>query len=477
MVKEVTVSDRTPEQWRDKLSSDLRRRQADLVRLERYYRGDHPLPWAPSEVRDAYLALMKMARTNLCRLVVDTATERLRVTGVRFSGGTRGIDVWERHWQGNNLDLESRAVHESALKTRRGFALVWPNDDPTLPPSITPESPSQVIVEYEPGNRRQRLAGLKEFTDDVARKKYCTLWTPEKVYNWSADWYGIRQISAPVWVSWDDVPSGIYSEADNPMGEVPLVEFLAKPALTGEPMGELDGGIVDVQDRINKGIIDRMVTSNFASFPQKWVTGLEIPKDKNGRDIEPFKAAVNRMFQAEDETVKFGEFSVADLSGYLSAHERDVKDMAAMARMPATYLLGELGRVESGTGLTATETSLSEKCKERIDSLTESWEIVLRLSLKADGDDRASDLALAMVWKSTEQRSEAEKADAATKLIACGVPWRNVMEFLGYTDSEIEDMDRNRAEDAATNMLATPPAQVAALASAQPKVPLTPVTA
>lgn len=449
------MADRTPEQWRDKLSKDLRGRQADIARMESYYRGEHVLPWVPSEVRDAYLALLRMARTNLCRLVVDITAERLRATGIRFSGGVRGVDAWERHWQGNNLDLESRMVHESALKVRRGFVLVWPSDVKGAAPTITPEDPSQVIVEYEPGNRRVRRAGYKEFVDDVARKRYATLWTPEKVYNWSADWYGIRQISEPVWVGWDDAPAGIYSEADNPAGEVPLFEFLAKPALKGEPMGELDGGVTNVQDRINKGIADRLVTANFASFPQKWVTGLEIPQDENGQDVEPFKMAVNRLFMAEDPLVKFGEFSVADLTGYLASHDRDVRDMAVMTRIPATYLLGELGRVESGTGLTATETSLSEKCKERIDSLTETWEMALRLSLKLDNDERSTDTAMALAWKNTEHWSEAERADAATKLSTIGVPWRNVMEFLGYTDSEIEDMDNNRAEDAANGLLPT----------------------
>lgn len=452
----------TPEQWRDKLSMDLRARQSDITRLDRYYRGDHPLPWAPRDVRDAYLALMRMARTNLCRLIVDITSERLRVTGVRFSKGALGLDAWERYWQSNNLDIESRMVHESALKVRRGFVLVWPNEKDGLPPTITPEHPSQVIVEYEPGNRRNRLAGYKEFVDTTARKKFSTLWTSEKVYNWTADWYGIRQISSPVWGPWTDEDSGIYSEADNPLGEVPLVEFLAKPVLVGEPMGELDGGITDVQDRINKGILDRMVTSNFASFPQKWATGLEIPKDDKGRDVEPFKNAVNRLFTNENPEGKFGVFEVADLAGYLASHDRDVRDMAVMSRIPATYLLGELGRVESGTGLTATETSLSEKGKERIDSLTESWEVAMRLALKADNDPRSEDMAMAMVWKNTEHWSESERADAASKLVAVGVPWRNVMEFLGYTDSQIADMDRNRAEDAANGFLAQPPAVAAA---------------
>jgi hypothetical protein len=462
-----------PEVIRDRLLKELNSRRSDIDRLYSYYRGDHPLPWAPSEVRDAYLALMRMSRSNWCRLVVQAPAERLRVVGIRFSEESgdlpSDVDVWRRLWQGNRLDAESRMVHNAGMVARRGFALVWPSDDDGKPPSITPEHPSQVIVEYEPGCRRERQAALKTFVDPMSRRQFATLWTEDAVYNWTAAASSTGMgallvmpsaLASVKWEPWADVEEGIYPEAANPLGEVPVVEFQSHPELLGEPMGELDGGVTDIQDRINKTVLDRLVTANFASFPQKWVTGLEIPKDDDGNEIEPFKMAVNRMFHAEDDNVKFGEFSTADLTGYTSSIEADIQHLAATTRTPPHYLLGQTGAFPSGESLKATETGLVAKVNEIRDSYTESWEDIIRLALKADDDPRFEDMAMSMVWKDPESRSEAELNDAATKKQAVGVPWRAIMEYLGYSPTEIERMDGQRADDAANGLLpalAAPP--------------------
>jgi hypothetical protein len=460
------MADLTPAEWRERLLHELGRRRPDIDRLTAYYRGEHPLPWAPKEVREAYRAFLRMSRSNWCRLVVKAPAERLRVVGLRFSQDAGGdVDAWTRYWQGNNLDLHSRQVHDAALITRRGFVLVWPSDEPDQAPSITAETPSQVIVGYEPGGR-ERLAALKTFTDPVAKLRYATVWTRDEVGNFKAPYEPGTGSTQARWEPWEDSEQGIVAEANNVVGRVPVVEFQSDPALTGEPMGELDGGVTDIQDRINKTVLDRLVTSNFASFRQKWATGLDIPQDENGNDIEPFKVAVNRLFVSENPDTKFGEFSESDLAGYIKSAEADIQHLAAITRTPPHYLLGQSGAFPSGESLKATETGLVAKVTERRDSFTESWEDVMRLALRIDGDSRADDMALSMVWKDPESRSVAEVVDAATKLASIGVPWRSVMEFIGYSPNEIERMDQQRAEDVADGMLAaltaTPPAPPAA---------------
>jgi hypothetical protein len=158
--------------------------------------------------------------------------------------------------------------------------------------------------------------------------------------------------------------------------------------------------------------------------------------------------------------VKFGEFSTADLTGYTSSIEADIQHLAATTRTPPHYLLGQTGAFPSGESLKATETGLVAKVNEIRDSYTESWEDIIRLALKADDDPRFEDMAMSMVWKDPESRSEAELNDAATKKQAVGVPWRAIMEYLGYSPTEIERMDGQRADDAANGLLpalAAPP--------------------
>jgi hypothetical protein len=47
--------------------------------------------------------------------------------------------------------------------------------------------------------------------------------------------------------------------------------------------------MVPLQDGVNKLITDMLVASEFAAFRQRWVTGIEIPRDENNNPIEPFK--------------------------------------------------------------------------------------------------------------------------------------------------------------------------------------------
>jgi hypothetical protein len=450
----------TIEETRDRLIKELQLRRGDVERLYSYYRGEHPLPWAPTEVRNAYRALLRMSRTNWCRLIVQAPSERLRVTGMKFSDSSEGdVEAWRRYWQGNRLDRNARLVHDAALIARRGYVLVWPHADENRPPSITPEHPAQAIVDYKPGCSWERRAGLKTFVDPVAGRMYATLWTEGEVANWWTSWsdLGMAGVTHGSWQPWTDEDEGIEPLAANPLGEVPLIEFVPDPALLGEPMGRLDGGVTDIQDRVNKTVLDRMVTSNFSSFKQKWVTGLEIPLDDQGNEVEPFRIAVDRMLHSEDPETKFGEFSETDLRNYLDSVEADVQHLAAITRTPPHYLLGQSGAFPSGESLKATETGLVAVSAGFRDSFTEAWEDAIRLALKADDDERSDDMALSMVWDNLESRSIAEVVDAAVKLASIGVPWRPVMEFVGYSPTEIDVMDAGRAEDEANALLLAPP--------------------
>lgn len=456
----------TPDQWRDRLLATLANRRPAVDRLYRYYRGDHPLPWAPAEVSDAYRSFLTMARANWCRLVVKAPSERLRPVGVRFSDGdaTGDTDVWQRLWQGNRLDAESRMVHDAALIARRGYVLVWPSDGEV--PSITPEHPSQVVVEFAPGNRRQRLAGLKTFDDPVTGMRYVTLWLPDGVYQWCAS-TSSALATHTAWAGWYDPEQNIEPEAANPLGVVPLIEFVADPALVGEPMSELDGGVTDIQDRINKTLLDRLVTANFSSFPQKWATGLEIPLDPETQEpVEPFRNAVDRIFYNEDPAGAFGTFEASDLAPYIASVESDIQHLAAITRTPPHYLLGQSGAFPSGESLKATETGLVAKVLERRDSFTESWEDVLRLALAAAGDDRSGDMAMSVLWRDPESRTQAEVMDAATKMQAVGVPYREILAFIGYTPTDIARLVEERKQDIADGLVPAPAPAPAPMAPA-----------
>jgi len=431
----------TPEQWRDHLMEKLGAQLRDWVFFDRYYRGDHPLPDAPKGTRGEYLRLMRLSRSNWMELVVDAVNERLYVDGFRFGNTAMGdMDVWAGIWQPNGLDAESGTVHLEALVGGAAFVLVWPDEEF---PSITPEHPTEMVVAVEPGSRRERSAALKHYYDDDM--ELVCLWLPDVVYKWAKakdafEWLPYRDDDDPSW------------PLPNPFGVVPVVEFPNKARMIGAGRSEL-AAVTEIQDRVNETLFNRLVAQRFASFRQRWVTGMEIPLDpETNQPVEPFKAAIDRLWMAEDGEVKFGEFEATDLAPYIKSVESDIQHLAAITRTPPHYLLGQSGAFPSGESLKATETGLVAKVRQRQRTFGERWEEVIRLALQAMGDPRAVDTSCQVIWANPESRSEGELVDALLKMQTLGVPNEALWERWGASPQEIA---RWRAMEVRTSLAAS----------------------
>ncbi|MFG3660248.1 phage portal protein [Streptomyces sp. NPDC047706] len=434
--------------WVDQLWKELaeRRKYADTMR--QYYSGDHPLPMIPDKARPGFQRLLKQSRSNYVGLVVDATAERLQIDGFRLGRKQRvgDAELW-RIWQANSMDADSDLQLTEAVKVGRSFALVAPNPDDASTPLITAEDATQAIVAYESGSRRKRRAGLKTFFDDWTGDVWTTLFVDGLIFKYRAPEQQKGAMGPPKWepreVAGEDWP------ARNPLDVVPLVEIPNRPDLLGEAHSEIED-VLDDQDRINKTLIDRMMAQEFSAFRQRWMTGYEVPIDDNGQPIEPFKAAVDRLWVIEDENVTVGEFQATDLRPYLDSVESDVQHMAARTRTPAQYLLGKLSNV-NGETLKATESGLVAKVRQRQRPLGEGMEEVARLALQAAGDSR--DLAsLEVIWHNPEFRTEGELVDALVKMSTLGVPREALWERWGASQTEIAQW-REQADQQAARIL------------------------
>lgn len=422
----------SPEWWLDRLYGELaeRRRYAEIMRL--YYDGDPPVAAIAEKAREAFRRLLRQARLNVAGLVVDATTERIQVNGIRLGDAETGDGNAWRIWQGNNLDADSDLLITEAVKVSRSFALVAPNPrDPSLP-LVTPEDMTQAIVAYRPGNRRERAAGLKTWLDDWTGRLMATLYLPNALCKFDAPVPQTGDVLRPRWVRRE--VQGEPWPAPNLLGEVSLIELRNRPTLLGGAYSELHD-VLDVQDRINKTLIDRLMAQEFSAYRQRWMTGYEVPTDESGQPIEPFKAAVDRLWIIEDGDVKLGEFSQTDLGPYLAAVEADIQHMAARTRTPSQYLLGTMANV-SGDALKAAESGLVSKVKQRQRPIGEGIEEVMRLALRAAGDTRPTE-KLEVIWHNPEFRTEGELVDALVKMSGLGVPREALWERWGASQTEI----------------------------------------
>lgn len=442
------MAERTPSEWRDHLTKVLAERRPEIQVLHDYYDGEHPLPCAPNQANEAYKRLATIAQLNLTALVVDSVVDRLEPIGVTF-GAEAANDVWETYWQANDLDAWSAALFLEALISKRAFALVWPGPDGV---SITPEMPSEVAVAYAPGSRRERVAAVKEFVADDRR--FCTLWLPDSVHYWSAE-------PRVGWEPWDgaDVEDFTTSKAngvqvDNPMGRVPMVEFLAKPDLTGTPHGEITPGVRRVQDRINKTVLDRLIAGEFTAFPQRYALGLE-PLDEDGKP-RVLASGPNRtwIFPDAPAEVTIGQLDAGDINPYLLCEKADIEGLAAISKTPVYYLATSFANVGLET-IAAAAAGHVKKIRGHCRMFGEAAEEVFRLALLADGDDRADDTSCQLEWADPELHTRAEMGDWAVKVNGI-IPATEIWKGMGATPQDVERFRAEMAAEALNNALAAP---------------------
>lgn len=437
----------SPEWWIDRLYKRLSDRRASVELFSAYYSGDHPLPWLAEQARDEFKRLVRMTRSNYMGLVCDAVAEREQIEGFRFGrDSSADAETW-RIWQANQLDSYSDQGILEAHITGQAYMLVAPNPNDSRTPFAWMEHPSQAIVEFAPGmGRRERAAGLKVWDDDWTGKIHATLYLPDWIYKFEGPRPTVGLAAAQTkWerrtVTGEDWP------ARNPLGEVPLVEIANRPRLLHGGVSEI-ADVIDIQDRVNKTIFDRMQTQEFGVDPQKHASAFP-DKDADGnQNVVEFGR--NRMITTDIAETRFGNFAVAPLAPVLEAKREDVKDIASRTRTPAQYLLGEMSNV-NGETLKASESGLVSKVRQSCRTLGEDFETGVRLMRKAAGLP-AEDESMETIWRNPEYRTEGELTDAVMKRVQGGlISLRQGREDLGYTATQIERMEAEDAEIASTD--------------------------
>ena len=424
-----------------KLLIELNSRTPELKRLQDYYDGRHRLAFSSQKFRNAFGGMFAAFADNWMPLVVDAVEERLNVEGFRYGDdpdadkGAWGI------WQNCGLDALSQLGHSTALTLGDSYAVVWA--DAENQPTVEMLSPHDVVVAYSPSNRRLRTAALKRWKD--ATGIHIVLFTPDKVYKWVAT--GENE-------AWSqETTVGEVWPLPNPLGVVPVVQFTNRPSLDSAIGVSEFRSVIPQQDAANKLLTDMLVASEFTSFPQRWVTGLEIPMDDQGNTKAPFEIAIDKLLVAEDPNAKFGTLVAGDLSNYVKGIELLVQHIASQTRTPPHYFYLS-GNFPSGDAIKSAETGLVAKSRRKMRFFGESWEEVIRLCFAVTGDKKSEITSAETIWGDPEYRSESELADALVKRAAIGVPRQQLWEDAGYSQTQISRFQAMEEQDAANPLLA-----------------------
>jgi hypothetical protein len=451
-VKPMPAGGPTPLWWVERLYAELQKRQPDIALAQRYVDGDHPTPMLDPRASDTFRRITGLSPTNMTGLVVGHTAARMAVQGFRFGDNPAADeDAW-RIWQASDFDAESEMLVSAALTAGRSFVMVEPAASPDEPPRLYAEDATQMIVAYAAGSRRERLAALKVFVDEWTGDRFATLLLPGTVHKFRAPSRGdgLNATTPPEWQLRD-------TDVDlerNPLGEVPVFELRTRPRIDGTVRSEIADVIAD-QDACNHVALNTLIALEYGAFRQKWATGLEVPKDDQGRPIEPVNSAINRLLVADQPDARFGDFQATDIRPYIELYESRVRHMAAVTQTPISVLLGAAENV-AADALALTISGHVNKVRNRAKHYEQAIESAMRCAFRAMGDPRAEATYAETIWMDPEIHSWAQIGDMAPKLISSGAvtPQTFQEKYLGFSETERRRDDAWRNQNSSLGQLA-----------------------
>jgi hypothetical protein len=436
----------TPKWWLRRLDQERTFRASEAQAYRDLVNDAHPLPES-GETSEKFRRMAGLSTTNLLGLAAEATTERMSVDGIRVGDEPEADkDAW-RIWKDSDFDAGSDEAIASAVITGRGLVSVQPPKGDKNP-TLHYEDPRNVVVAYSPDG--QRTAALKVFTDEWTGDEFGTLYTPGFIVRMqqaaSVGFPDARWLARPM-------PTGQQAVTKNPLGEVPFFELQNKPL--GEVRSEIAPLIVP-QRLLNQTMFNIQAIAEYGAFRQKWATGIEVPRDPaTGKPIAPYEAHIAKLFVAEGQEAKFGDFGASDLKPHLDLAREIAGHMARISRLPSTYFLTEVSNVGADT-LALIVGGLVSKCQRRVKGYEPGLEGAMRLAFRSMGDARANE-RIEVKWADMETYSMGQAADAAVKLTSGDnpviTPQTAQEKWLGMSQTERDRDDSWRLEGRASSNL------------------------
>lgn len=401
-----------------------------------YYDGNHKLAFSTEKFKTSFGQTLKGLRDNLCPIVVDAPADRMEV--INFAGDEEGKTVADtawKLWQREQMELHSNEVHVEAIKTGCAYVIVWADKD-NRAKFYLQDSRQCVVVKDEDTGDSLYAAKLWETKEKYAR---LTLYYPDRIEKYITE---KKREQGGMDLKTDHFKpleaQGEPNRIPNPHGIIPMFYFETNPVLNDA---------IPIQDCLNKTLADRMITQEFASFRQRWATGLEPPTDElTGVQKKIFDGGADRLWFTNEEKVKFGDFEATPLDPFLKASDSDRIEMARVTGTPLTYFGLNTSDAMSGEALKVLESRFTKKVKRLTLNFGGVWSKAMQLALRIENELVPDNLTAQ--WDAVESRSEKEMLEAAVIKQGLGVSAETIFEELGYTKEDIAKFTAEREQKA-----------------------------
>ncbi|MET1020037.1 MAG: phage portal protein [Microterricola sp.] len=485
----------SPGWWLQKGARKLEYRQKRLTKLSLYHDGNPPLPSGAEASKGAFNDFQKKARTNFAELIVGAVRERLAVRSIRTAVDTdgNGDDVAWGIYVENNLDIELSDVLENMLALGDGYTITGLDPEDPERVIITGEDPRQVVTIHNPVRQSEVRAAVKIFHDADEQKDYAFLYLAGGTRQ-AADEEGfplfdeagrrvMEDFNARRYVAsrdrkararaltfsagsfdWDDDFGGAEGEE---LGHkvVPVVRFRNRRGI-----GEFEPHI-DLLDRINHTILQRMVIAAYQAFKQRalQVDDEDMPdedEDGNAIDYDDLLTADPGSFIKIPKNATIWESGQADMQGILSSIKDDVQHLAAVTRTPMSVVSPDAVN-QSAEGAALIKEGQVFKTEDKQKRAAAALRLMFHIAFLCLGDtERADKQKIIIDWAPAERHSLQQKYDAASKAPA-SIPSETIMtEILQFSPETVALAKSQQMDDALRGALSGQPTAPAPAANA-----------
>jgi hypothetical protein len=448
------------DEWLPVLTKRLDDARPRIDLLRSYTNGQAPLPEGGKNIRSAWEAFQRKARTNLGELVVEAVAERIICNALTVAGSPLDDNEARRIWSENRLPVQLGDTVRDMLTVGIGYMVVGAEGGR---PVVTSERPEFMYAATDPLRSWIARAGVKVWRDVDAEMDYAFVWANGEKQKFARSMYEgqrTKRLLTKTQGGWK--PEG---DPERYEGLPPIVVFENHDG-TGEFESHLD-----IIDRVNKDTLDRLVTVAMQAFRQRYLEG-GLPKvDEQGNAIDYasiFTPAPGALWDLPaGVTLKETQESAQSILAMLTAEKDDLRNLAAVTRTPLPMLVPE-GQNQSAAGAEFSKEGLVTKSKDRIERVKPAGSEVLSRAMRIVNPD--FDAVVELGFADPTFVTFAEKHDANVKAKSGDVPWRTRMvDILGYSADVVDQMQVELEEERLAAQLAMPePAPVEPQSAAVP---------
>lgn len=436
---------KSPQQW---LSILARRLDFDTPRMRllgRYVDGDAPLPEMNRNTKASWQRFQREARTNWGSLIVESVADRIVPNGIEIDGRADSPDALtaQQIWRNNRMDIVLKDAVRDMLTYRVGYLTGWVGDDGHA--VITADSPETTYAATDPMQSWRVRSAFKWWRDLDAEQDQAIVWVNGGYQLFSRPCYTTNVNRKKLY----SLASGGWSAAAEFMetGRTPPVVLLENPGCAGEFERHLD-----LINRINRGILDRLVTSAMQAFRQRALRSKDgsagLPdKDDQGNDIDYqrlFEPAPGALWDLPPG-VEIWESQYTDIGPMLNGSMSDIRQLAAVTKTPVSVLVPDMAN-QSAEGAAFSKEGLVFKAEDRIVVASVGASAMLLKALEIEGVDVTAPLRV--LFKPPAMVSLTEKYAAAAQAKNAGESWSSIARnILGYGPEQIAQDALDRAQE------------------------------